>query len=178
MKEIYMLLDEMKSSPIRNYVVAGLDSYLLENGKVRYFQCSRNHQDQITPHSHRFDFACFVIDGSVTNRVWGKIKDKHFGFKGDLFEESTLVYSGEVGSHKIVAGEQNNYIYEDNFYKTGDKYFMFSHEIHSIYFSKNAKVLFFEGPEKSNESKIIQPVVNGEIIQTYKKEPYMFRRDQ
>ena len=47
--------------------------------------------------------------------------------------------------------------------------------IHSINFSKGAKVLFFEEPSCSNKSYIIEPIVNGEVIRTYVNKDYMFK---
>jgi len=48
-------------------------------------------------------------------------------------------------------------------------------QMHSIDFSKGAKVLFFEGPRLSDTSEIIEPVVRGEVIRTYIKQDYMFK---
>ena len=52
----------MKHSPVRNYAIPGLTSSLIgspsPNGTVRIFECSREHQEPIIPHSHRFSFQC------------------------------------------------------------------------------------------------------------------------
>lgn len=172
MKELIGILNEMKSDRIANYVIAGLDSHLLENGKIRLFENSRDHQDSITPHSHRFDFSCLVIRGSVLNRVWSECDED----SGDYFQSSTLDYSGEIGDHEVTAEGRWRYDYCDTCYMEGDVYSMKSDEIHSIQFSKAAIVLFFEGPQKSSASKIIEPVVNGVLIPTYEKKSYMFIR--
>jgi hypothetical protein len=49
-------------------------------------------------------------------------------------------------------------------------------EIHSIKFSKDAIVLFFEGPTVTDSSFVLEPVVEGEYIPTMTTEPWMFRR--
>jgi hypothetical protein len=172
MKQVIDLLNTLKTSKVENYVVAGLDSYLVGNGTVRYFECSRNHQDQITPHSHRFDFACIVLAGEVTNRVWKKTARMD---KGDTFVESTLVYDGVIGEHTVVEGELGSWCYEDALYTSGQCYGMSAEEVHSIQFSRGARVLFLEGIDITNESKIIQPFVGGELIPTYQKLSYMFK---
>ena len=174
MEGLIQQLDQMKSSPIRNYVIAGLDSFLISNGKVRYFENSRQHQDSITPHSHRFDFSCIVLAGSVRNRVWSECRES----EGDFFQSSTLKYAGEVGEHSVTPEGRGFWKYKETIYDVGDCYSMDSSEVHSIIFSRGAKVLFFEGENKSNESVIIEPVVRGEVIRTYQKLEYMFKRDE
>ena len=166
-------LDTMKSSRVRNYVIAGLDSYLLESGKVRLFENSRAHQDSITPHSHRFDFTCLVLDGVVRNRLWRPCDEG----RGDLFQASWLTYKGDIGVHEKVEGAQSYWGYFDREFRTGETYSMASTEVHSIQFSRGAKVLFFEQPETVESSIIIEPVVDGRVIPTYKNESYMFLRE-
>ena len=63
LNKLIEILQDMKTSKVANYVIAGLDSYMLENGNIRMFENSRKHQDMITPHSHRFDFVCLVLSG-------------------------------------------------------------------------------------------------------------------
>lgn len=163
-------LQDMKQDKVSNYVIAGLDSYLISNGNVRLFENSRNHQDQITPHSHRFNFACLVLEGSVINRVWSETLES----EGDLFESTTLRYSGEIGNHEKSRDGRAFYTYFDVKYNKGDCYAMSAQQIHSIQFSKGAKVLFLEGPQVSDTSIIIEPVVNGKVINTYENKSYMF----
>ncbi len=170
---IVSALEEMKSDSVRNYVIAGLDSHLLQNGKVRLFECSRWHQDQITPHSHRFDFACLVLEGYVQNRIWERTSPS----KGDLFQCSELSYEGEIGNYAIKRNDQAHFLSTPEIYNEGECYGMKASEIHSIEFSKGAKVLFFEGPTVSNKSIVLEPVVNGEIIPTFEKRDYMFKKD-
>jgi len=170
MQSLIQILEAMKSDTLYNYVIAGLDSSLLNNGKVRYFENSRRHQDQITPHSHRFDFVCLVLTGQVVNRLWNPLQSG----RGDLFQVSQLNYTGEVGHHKVTTLRQESYSYNDCVYVEGEVYSMQSDEIHSIIFSPGAKVLFFEGPTIANTSVILEPVVRGRVIKTYEKRDYMF----
>jgi len=164
------IISSMKSDGVFNYAIAGVDSYLLNNGRVRLFECSRDHQDQITPHSHRFDFACLVLEGHVVNITWHEVDDNN----GDFFEESVLTYNGTIGEHKVQKSGRSFYYPTRVKYTKGDTYSMDSDQIHSIQFSRGAKVLFFEGPAFKDTSLIIEPVVNGEKIPTYVKRDYMF----
>lgn len=173
MKDLVAVVDKMKSHRISNYVIAGLDSYLLgeERGMVRLFENSRDHQDSITPHSHRFNFTCLVIAGRVTNRIWEECNEE----EGDFFESSRLDYSGEVGSHIKTPEGRGWWKCEDHYYGTGETYSMDADQVHSIKFSRGAKVIFFQEEDMLKSSLIIEPVVNGEVVQTYKKLDYMFK---
>lgn len=172
------IIDTMKHSPIRNYAgVPGLTSWLIgdgfERGKVRLFECERQHQEVVIPHSHRFNFSCQVLEGSVTNRVWTESK----GDCGDLFCVSRLRYGEEPGKYDSKTTDRIAYFsFDDSIYEKGDSYSMSFNEVHSIYFSRGARVLFFEGPLESKESFILEPVVNGITVPTFKVEPWMFQR--
>ena len=177
LQRISDILESMKSSKVANYVIAGLDSYLVGgegHGNVRLFENSRDHQDSITPHSHRFDFVCLVLEGEVYNELW--TLSNHV--KGDYFQLSELSYKGDIGQHSRSIREEGFY-YRDTFkYVKGQVYSMRADQIHSIRFSKDAKVLFFEGPNISDKSVILEPIVNGEVIPTYQVKPYMFKRGE
>jgi len=68
MRDLAEHLEKMRSDTVENYVIAGLDSHLLNNGCVRLFTNERDHQDSITPHSHRFDFmGAEVFGGNRTS---------------------------------------------------------------------------------------------------------------
>jgi hypothetical protein len=169
---IEMLL-EMRSSEIRNYAIPGVNSSLIST--VRLFECSREHQEPITPHSHRFDFQCLVLSGMVRNRVW--TNEIPIG-TGDPFILSELRYSG-IGPGTYDGAEElviDNFDYKDRIYHPGDWYSMAAEEIHSIFFARNSKVLFFEGPTRTKISQILQPCVDGKVIPTFKVEPWMFER--
>jgi hypothetical protein len=53
---------------------------------------------------------------------------------------------------------------------------MTADQVHSIFFSRGAIVLFFEGSKESDTSIILEPFVNNEIVPTFKVEPWMFKK--
>lgn len=166
------IIDQIKESTLRNYVIPGLDSSLLKAGKVRVFECSREHQEQITPHSHRFDILCIVLKGSVTNILWENNPD------GDLYQVTNLEYGGAPGEYTEYPQGNKTLAPRKNKYKVGDTYSMSYRDIHSIQFSKGAVVLFLEGEDKTQVTQILEPMVNGNVIPTFKVEPYMFLKDK
>lgn len=175
------MLLKMRHSPVRNYAIPGLTSWMIgqpdsEYGCIRMFQCDRDHQEPITPHSHRFDLQCVVLEGRVTNRIWTPV---HYPYdKGDQYSRIAQEYEGSFGDyvmHQRARGER--YEFKDYVYGPGDTYSMEYDEIHSIYFAKGTKVLVFEGPQRANESTILLPYVNGETIDTFRLEPWMFKRE-
>jgi hypothetical protein len=171
---------KMAHSPIRNYAIPGLTSSLIgapsPAGTVRLFQNARDHQEPIVPHSHRFDFMCWVLAGSVRNRVWTEAYYEDRAF--DFYQSSKLIYGGKAGAYEQVAGDVARWRYKDAEYSKGECYSMKADGVHSIYFSRGAIVLFFEGPNISNESVVLEPVVDGETIKTFEIKPWMFRRER
>jgi hypothetical protein len=169
-------LRSMMHSPVRNYAIPGLTSWLIGNpsptGTLRFFECSRDHVEPITPHSHRFDFQCWVLAGTVKNRVW-----RYSGSNGDIYGKSRLVYAGDCGKYTQERAGDDRFVFSDTVYETGEWYSMTADMIHSIYFSNGAQVLFFEGPTISDVSVILEPVVDGETIPTFEVKPWMFQRD-
>lgn len=173
----------MKHSPIHNYVIPGLTSWLLAEptmeGVLRLFECTREHEEAITPHSHRFDLTCHVLEGTVRNILWHTrdLSEGQAGEREDLFTETTMGYDGNIGeyaelSSKIVAARR-----VETWYGPGDTYSMASHEIHSIRFSKGAKVVLIEGPVRSLTNVVLEPYELGfGRLKTMRTEPWMFRR--
>lgn len=174
--DVEMLL-KMAHSPVHNYVIPGLTSSLIgqpsPNGTIRIFENSRDHQENLTPHSHRFDFQCWVLFGYVINRIWTAVDYPNIN-DFDLFQLSRLEFGG-MGHYATHAICQNAYRYTDSRYNAGECYSMRAEEIHSIQFSRGAKVLFFEG-ETRTDSEIIEPVVDGEVIRTFHVAPWMFKK--
>ena len=171
------LLQKMKHSPIRNYAgVPGLTSWLIGTpsamGTVRLMECSRDHHENITPHSHRFDFECRVIKGEVSNVVWTQDSDCP-----DKYEMSDLIYDGAPGAYKKGGTQVNGWSYKIRTYGAGEEYSMLADEVHSIFFKRDTVVLFLEGQKRSNCSVILQPVVDGVVVPTFKVEPWMFNRE-
>jgi hypothetical protein len=177
MSQFASVVSAMAHSPIRNYAIPGLSSSLLgspsaEHGCVRLFECDRNHQEPITPHSHRFDFVCLVLAGTVTNRVWEPDVD------GDPYSVSELTYLGEPGRYALRHKDELLFSYKDTIYKQGDSYQMKAEQIHSIFFSKGAKVLFVEGRKMADTSIALLPVVDGLIIDTLVKHKWQFLKSE
>lgn len=165
------IIQDMRESTVQNYVIAGLSSSLLTNGCVRLFESQREHMDSITPHSHRFDLTCLVLSGYVHNHIWKPCPT------GDEFQGSWLEYEGDMGKHKRTQMESTvKYQKYTKRYDKGQWYSMAHDDIHSINFSRNCQVLLFEGPQKYNNSVILEPVVDGKVIPTYRVEDWMFRR--
>lgn len=166
------LIRSMRRSGLQNYIVPGLLSSLVggaETGAVRLFEASREQHTDITPHSHRFDFACLVLRGSVVNRLWCQ------GDEGELYVASTLIYGGEPGSYRQKPETESTYWgHRDYRYAVGEWYSMKAEEIHSIKFSADAMVLFFEGPQQANTTRILEPSVDGHRVQTFMVAPWMF----
>ena len=169
------LLGRMARNRIENYIIPGLASSLIGGegkGTVRLFECSRAHEENITPHSHRFDFQCLVLAGTVTNVIWSLAPD-HLD-DGDYFAGSVLRYGGTPGEYQRCPGDVARYVSTPTTHEAGDWYGMRHNEIHSIFFSRGAKVLFFEGPQISNETLILEPWVNGTRVPTFEVKPWMF----
>jgi hypothetical protein len=147
-----------------------------EKGCIRLFENSRDQHTDIVPHSHRYDFVCQVLAGRVWNRLWKSTIDENE--EADYYEKSWLTYKGKPGKHETGHEEPtiNRYMMYESVFDPGDWYSMTSTAIHSIKFSKDAVVLFFEGPSSAYSSCILQPVVDGEVIPTYKVEDWMFQR--
>lgn len=175
-KELIAFIETMKHSPSHNYVIPGLTSWLIgtpnkEHGCIRMFTMSRDHEEPILPHSHRFDFRCLVLRGSVRNRVWHEASPS----LGDLYEISDVSYEGVLGKHIKTTLLRGHFAKTECTYGEGQEYSMKSEEFHSIFFSRNSAVLFFEGPNRLVSSRILEPVAGSETIPLFKTEPWMFK---
>lgn len=178
------IVASMKHNTLSNYIVAGLSSSAVgngghENGKVRLFKADRATRDEITPHSHRFDFVCLVLQGAVVNSLY----EPPYG-SGDKAEEwcvSTIdQVCGADGIREYVhtrEAEPVRMVRRDFTYTAGQTYGMYTPEIHSITFSQGAQVLFFEGPQKQARSVMLEPWVNGKVVPTFRTEPWMFEKE-
>lgn len=170
---------DMAHSKINNYIIPGLSSSILgkpsKQGCVRLFESTRNQLQVVTPHSHRFDFQCIVLEGSVINRQFYETNEHDDS--ADLYTRTILTYNNKIGSHKRGKTSPSFYTYEDFTFVEGDCYRMEAYEIHSIYFKKDTKVLFFEGKQKGNSSVILEPLENNQTIKTYVVEDWMFQKD-
>lgn len=169
----------MRHNRLRNYIAPGLTSYLIGGekfGKVRLFEAERETLEFITPHSHRFDFTCLVLAGCAHNTLF---------YRADSGAEewchSTInQVCGKDGILKFTHERENHPSYWYHItksYAQRDTYSMTHNEIHSIKFSRGAKVLFFEGPELQSTSHMLEPWEHGHSIHTFRTEPWMFERE-
>ena len=167
------MLLSMRSSGVRNYAIPGLTSSLIKT--VRLFECSRSHEEPIVPHSHRFDFQCLVLEGTVRNRIWRRSVNG----EGDVYAATELLYSGEGPGCYTGRGEcsTSRYTRVDFIHGPGDWYSMKHHEVHSIFFERGTKVLFFEGPTVADRSLILEPYVDDQVIPTFEVKPWMFKKE-
>lgn len=175
------LLD-MGYDSLHNYIVPGLVSTLIgedphASAKIRLFRNTRVQDEFITPHSHRFDLACMVLQGSVENTIFTAVP--YAGHTSEMYSDeyqvSKLVYDGYPGKYKKEDDHFARFARNPKTYRPGQWYFLKDYDIHSIKFSKDAIVLIFEGDSKTDETVILEPRVNGETIRTFKVEDWMFK---
>ncbi len=175
------VLNSAKVNKIANYIIPGLDSYLFKKGNVRLFECSREHQESVVPHSHRFDLVCIVLTGYVTNIMWTEDfmdgAQQRDDCEYDLFQSSYIekkaCYSfGQYQKKKDCSARWRK---TSTRFDSGDVYILKYNEIHSINFSKGAKVLIIEGEERCSKSRVLEPIVDGKVIPTFEVKDWMFQ---
>lgn len=175
-KAVIDRLVAMRHSPLRNYIVPGLTSWLImdngNTGKIRLFESERKQHEFITPHSHRFDFSACVVRGSVVNKVWYKSD------LGDEYAMSHTLYLGKPGLYANTLVSVDRYSQTVHKYAAGEWYSMGHDEIHSIQFSRDAIVLFFEGSNVTDTTSVLEPWVNGERVPTMTTETWMFKKGE
>lgn len=146
-------LDMVKHSPLHNYAgIPGLTSWLIAESDyciVRMFENERDHDEVITPHSHRFDFECMVLDGKVWNTIY-EVEPAEIPGKpqpGDLYQITEMECTAPG---KYIRGKRARDFYSKHttLYQMGDTYAMTFDQIHAIKFSKGARVLFIEQNKK------------------------------
>lgn len=170
-------LKGMRHSTIQNYGgIPGLTSSLIgglsDRGTVRLMECSRTHYEPIIPHSHRFDFRCQVLAGEVRNILWTRGSSV-----ADEYVETELTYLGQPGQYKSQRAEEpTRWASNCRAYKAGEEYAMRAEEVHSIFFSRGAVVLFFEGPQVSDKSIILEPFVDREVVPTFQVPSWAFKK--
>jgi len=175
-KDVVAQLVSMRHSPIHNYIVPGLTSWMIvdsEVSKVRMFEMNRHQHMSITPHSHRFGFSCFVIEGFVENTLYSCL-DKYAEKNGDEYALIKQTYEGTQGLYKLEYIRKGSYTQSTTTFREGDWYTMTANEIHSIKFRKGAKVLFFEGKSERDFSMALEPIAHGHHIKTLETKEWMF----
>jgi hypothetical protein len=175
------LLD-MGYDSLHNYIVPGLVSTLIgedrhASAKIRIFRNTRTQDEFITPHSHRFDLACMVLQGSVENTIFMPVPYPNVtsDIYSDEYQVSRLIYEGSPGKYDKADAVVQRFGRFVNTYKAGQWYFLKFDEIHSIKFSKDAIVLIFEGDSKTDTTTVLEPHVNSKTIRTFKVEDWMFQ---
>ena len=161
------------SRTLRDYIVPGLYSYLLEEypdgGKLRMFHMTRHQELYIVPHNHRFDFKCCVLEGRVTNYLYvrsvvasPKKKYAMFGY--------------EPSDRTLCMQRPKKFPYYDiekTDYTAGQTYEMAAEQFHSIWFQKGTKVLFHEGPQIRSGNEVLVPHASGVVCNTFMSHDWM-----
>lgn len=167
------ILDSMKSSTLTNYVIPGLESSLIgkEYGTVRLFHANMNPSYPTAPHSHRYNLACLVLSGMVTNTLWKPCTEN----MGDFFEETNLNYMDCPGDYQKSIIGRNWYCAYKHKYSKNEWYFLDAEDIHSIEFAKNTSVLVLQSNNVSDSSVMLEPVIDGKKIPLGKTQDWMFK---
>lgn len=177
---ILAALKLMKHSPVYNYATAGLTSSLIggaDHGKVRLFMSDRDTREWVTPHSHRFNFTCLVLAGSVENILFTRASYLNQPGANAYVMGTVRPSNGGLGGYELSRGSTPEaWIEESATYGVKDTYSMTSKQIHSIRFSRGAIVLFLEGPELVDNSMILEPWSNDRVVPTFESRSWMFER--
>jgi hypothetical protein len=177
---IHNAVEKMRHSTLHNYIVPGLTSHLIggddKHGRVRLFHAERETREFITPHSHRFDFTCVVLRGFVRNTIFEKGTACDEKYLGSTINQVCGLNGLNEYIHTRDDEPSNWHAIEFEFF-AGDTYSMTHDQIHSIKFDRGTRVLFFEGPQLSLTSRMIEPWENGKVIPTFKTEPWMFEKN-
>lgn len=175
---ILAAVQPMKNSRLRNYIAPGLTSHLVggvEHGKVRLFTADRSTLEFITPHSHRFNFTCLVLQGIVDNTIFEPGSD--FCERWCVSTINQVCSGNGLMEYVHTRDEKPTYwrLRTDQ-WVTGDTYSMSYDQMHSIKFHRGTEVLFFEGPQVVTTGKMLEPWEDGKVIPTFRTEPWMFDR--
>jgi hypothetical protein len=169
------LVLDMRGQTFHNYITPGLSSSLLTQGKVRLFEATRHHQFDITPHSHRFDFACLVLRGMARHSVWSPADESKMAKDGDTFALMEVGGNFEDG-YRTAHHSTCKYLATTKEYHSGDWYFLSHTEIHSVEFARGTVVLFLEGPPAIGTTLALFPVDhNNQPMNTLAIQPWMFQ---
>jgi len=174
--------DLPRHSTLRNYIIPGLTSHLIgdwsdpKKERLRLFEMEAQQLVHIVPHSHRYDFHCRVIAGTVINTIWYPVKAA--SDSGPLLAKSRLTYNGAPGAYIKKFHSLDSYVPANTVYTQGAEYSMWHDEIHSIVFGYGAEVLFWEGPQLTDETYVLEPHVPGYgVVPLLKTEAWMFVKD-
>ena len=177
MKEIF---DKLKHSPIHNYILPGLTSWVLKpagdgHGMIRMFEASRETQEFITPHSHRYGLHCEVLAGWVENTIWKNSELVGASNNSDEWMLCSLKYAGNPGEYTQTPGPIRRYAKETRRYAAGSSYDLNHSQIHSVRFSRGAVVVITETAQRTDTTQILLPVAYGKAVPTFKVESWMYK---
>jgi hypothetical protein len=130
---------------------------------VRCFVATREQEHFVIPHTHRYDFAAYVLQGSVDQILYEKSP------AGEWYAISDV----ERGAEPQQPHTEARFTRRQRVYNTGEWYAMLAKEFHSIKFSRDATVLILEGAEESEFSQILEPVVGGKHLRTFHRADWM-----
>lgn len=178
MKEIF---DKLKHSPIHNYILPGLTSWMLkagdeDNGAVRMFESSRETQEFTTPHSHRYGLHCEVLEGWVENTIWTGSTTFGSGQIADEWMMCRLKYGGEPGKYDMTHQGMCRFQYSTTRHQKGSSYSMKHTDIHSIRFSRGAVVIITETRHRTDTTQILLPMAYDKPVPTFQVQPWMYNK--
>ena len=177
MKGIQALVEAIDKEVIKNYIVPGLESKLLErrwdNSILRVFHATRHQVQFVAPHTHRYALTSTVLAGTVQNTMWRRCRD--ITPDADRFKVVLQKFNG-IGDYDFSEEvEIADFRPETKTYKVGESYFMRHEEFHSISFSKGAVVLIEESSQMCEHSWVLQPYVDDVAIDIAEVKPWMFK---
>lgn len=168
---IINLINSIKHSKIPNYILPGVDSYLL-HGDIRILESCRDTREFVTPHSHRRNLHCTVIQGEVLNVEYQKTGSP----SAATWYCSTLRYLSKGEYQVIPTPEPETYYETYKRYSAGDSYTLLAQNIHSISFKKGTVLMLQESGEPTPSSVILEPAgSDGQRIPTFHVAPWMFK---
>lgn len=157
-----------RGKTLHNYIVPGLSSTALASfelgGMLRLFEMTRDQEYYVTPHNHRFNFLCLVLEGQVMNTTFS-VREAH----ETNADHVTLIYDKNKRGVRYNMDEMQYCIASQHseVHSKGDWYAMDHREYHSINFARHTKVLFIEQEPETEESRVLLPYVNGRICSTF-----------
>jgi hypothetical protein len=168
-----MKIPDNAHSVIHNYAIAGMDSYIIGDpaDRTRLLHMTRHQLDYVTPHSHKTDLTCTVLNGMVINTIFTK------GKGGDYFIKTPLIYQGEAGKYvKQKSQAKKMYVLDIKGYHSRQQYSMPYYDIHSIWFTKGAMLLLKSGDVVTDATFILEPYSNFRHVQNFHVHKGLFKK--
>lgn len=170
MDDVIAVAKSMQHNTIHNYIAPGLDSHLIGSaegkGAVRMFENTRAQNFFITPHTHRFNFACCVLRGQVRNTLY--VRDRVYG---DRYAVSRYIKATKSLDPDWY---RDQFSPELHIHNEGAWYTMRWDQYHSIEFSPHALVLFLEGAFKTPVSYVLEPMDGDKKLNTFAVNDWMY----